>query len=176
MATFFETVTVSYTQVPISDKNEIDTVKFLEATENLIRLFDILNPTAFAVVKNDMQGNVNKIRTKYNESPSSYPTLQSIVLAEKDAGPKKRVATEGLLWLKRGLEFTAAALRRNIDNATEELSLAMKACPYRKDFYAKLAPADKVTEVLTEWLVGFEKCVAILVKFYEEGGYEKGPF
>ena len=51
---------------------------------------------------------------------------------EGKPGEKKRTATEGLLWLmryvhrgasltRRGLEFTAAALRRSIDNTDEEL-------------------------------------------------------
>ena len=35
---------------------------------------------------------------------------------------KVKTATEGLLWLERGLLFTAMALRRNIDNLNEELS------------------------------------------------------
>lgn len=52
----------------------------------------------------------------------------------------------------------------------------MNACPYRKDFYQKLGPEDqdKVITQLTEWLVAFEKVVAILVAFYASGQYDKG--
>ena len=39
----------------------------------------------------------------------------------------------------------------------------MKACPYRVNFYAKLGPEDKATEVeeqLAAWLAALEKIVA----------------
>ena len=39
MATFFESQTKSYTQVAILESNEISTVDFLQATENMIKLF-----------------------------------------------------------------------------------------------------------------------------------------
>lgn len=46
--------------------------------------------------------------------------------------------------------------------------LAMKACPYRKDFYAKLGPSEeKVRPQLSEWLEALEKIVARMHQFYE---------
>lgn len=118
---------------------------------------------------------------------------------------KKKTATQGLLWLTRGLSFTAKALRNNVTNKDEELSVsfnsaygktlskfhnfvvrgvfsvAMKACPYRKDFYIKLANGSKdpevlqkVLELLDEWLAALEKIVEIIEKFYESGNYGKG--
>lgn len=90
----------------------------------------------------------------------------------------------------RGLDFTAQALRRNVDTPAEELSAsfreaygntlkphhsfiikpifsaAMSATPYRKDFYAKLGDDQpRVNKELNEWLQGLEKNVAILNKF-----------
>lgn len=90
-------------------------------------------------------------------------------------------------------------MKRNVANSSEELSvsfteaynntltkyhnmlirpvfkLAMKACPYRKDFYAKLGePADKVLEQLKEWLAALEKIVDIIEKFLASGNYAKG--
>ncbi|RIA90297.1 glycolipid transfer protein domain-containing protein, partial [Glomus cerebriforme] len=110
-------------------------------------------------------------------------------------------ATEGLLWLKRGLEFTSVALRRSYNDDNEELtvsfteaysvtlrqfhgalvrpvfSFAMKACPYRKDFFEKLGEdQEKVKQQFGEWLTAFEKVVEILNNFYVEGGYDKGKF
>lgn len=97
-ATFFENMSVNYKDVRIdAASSEIDVPSFLEATENLIKLFgksgrtgrgkglgggsilnikfqssapilthprcvlgtDLINATAFGVVKSDMQGNVN---------------------------------------------------------------------------------------------------------------------
>ncbi|EEB86892.1 hypothetical protein MPER_15995, partial [Moniliophthora perniciosa FA553] len=104
---------------------------------------------AFSVVQSDLRGNITSV------------TLEMLV--ENEKGEKKRTATEGLMWLLRGLSFTCKALMNAQANKSEELaaaftkgyeatlkqfhnfvvkgvfSVAMKACPYRKDFYAKLA-------------------------------------
>jgi hypothetical protein len=59
----------------------------------------------------------------------------------------------------------------------------MKACPYRADFYAKLAadpdggaPAsqEKLNEELDKWLAALSSIVARVEAFYEKGGYGKG--
>jgi len=100
---------------------------------------------------------------------------------------KKHTAAEGLVWLVRALDFTAQALKANIANPNEELSVsfrtaykgtlaphhsflikpvfsaAMSATPYRKDFYAKLVndPNDigKAQERLNGWLSALEQQV-----------------
>ena len=41
-----------------------------------------------------------------------------------EKGEKKRTATEGLMWLLRGLSFTCKALQAAQANAAEELSAA----------------------------------------------------
>ncbi|KAJ1985758.1 hypothetical protein H4R33_003796 [Dimargaris cristalligena] len=193
---YFDTLPKSFADVPFVD-GQVDTPAFLEAAEGLVDLFDAINPLAFKPVKADMTGNIKKIRTKYLTNPAAYATLEQIVLSE--VGAKDRSATQGLLWLKRGLEFTAKALRRNIDDAAEELSvsftaaygetlrqfhgmlvrpifaMAMKACPYRKDFYANLGDDTvKVKTDLEKWLVGLEHIIASLNKFYDSGNYGKG--
>ncbi len=150
-------------------------------------------------------------------------TLQSLV--ENEKGEKKRTATEGLMWLLRGLSFTCTALQFSQSDEKEELSasftkgyegtlkkhhnfvikgvfsvritsrlrcgflivahikVAMKACPYRKDFYAKLAadpdggaPAsmERLKEALNKWLAALSAIVKQMEAFYEEGGYNKG--
>lgn len=46
--------------------------------------------------------------------------------------------------------------------------LAMKACPYRADFYAKLgSPPERVDEELHKWLDALEKIVKQLQDFYK---------
>lgn len=61
--------------------------------------------------------------------------------------------------------------------------VAMKACPYRKDFYAKLAadpnggaPAsmERLNEALNKWLAALGAHVKQMEAFYEQGGYNKG--
>ena len=69
MSTFFDTMKRSYEDVQVTS-NGINTSQFLEASESLVTLFgirvfkrreltvDLLGSTAFAVVKNDMSGNI----------------------------------------------------------------------------------------------------------------------
>ena len=69
MSTFFDTMKRSYEDVQVTS-NGINTSQFLEASESLVTLFgtrvfkrreltvDLLGSTAFAVVKNDMNGNI----------------------------------------------------------------------------------------------------------------------
>ena len=58
----------------------------------------------------------------------------------------------------------------------------MKACPYRRDFYAKLAAdpeggasvaGDQVDEELNKWLKGLDRIIAQIRKVYEENRYGK---
>jgi len=186
--TFFDSIKKSFVDVKPGSDNEIPTSDFLEAAESLTGLFDVLGSVAFKPVKSDMLGNIKKIRDRQLAAPGESSTLQSLVKAE--LATKKHTATEGLLWLNRGLDFTAQALRRNIDESTEELadsfrsaysgtlkphhsfvvkpifSAAMSATPYRKDFYAKLGSDDaKVKADLEKWLQGLEQNVKVLNEF-----------
>lgn len=196
MSTFFDEMKKSFADVPITDK-KIDTASFLEASESLIKLFDLLGSSAFQVVQKDMTGNITKIRTKLLADPAGSGTLQDLVLSE--ANTKTKTATQGLLWLSRGLQFTSQAMRETVDNPSKELAvtftdaysktlsqyhgmlvkpifkLAMKACPYRKDFFEKLgADQTKVAEQLKTWLKALEDIVQIILDFFTSGNYGKG--
>nr|GAT44281.1 predicted protein [Mycena chlorophos] len=202
MAPYLETVR-SFADVDTT--NGVNTVEFLEASEGLVGLFDLLGSAAFSVVQNDLKGNITKVRARYDATPTLSDTLEKLV--ENEKGEKKRTATEGLMWLLRGQSFTCKALQNAQANPKEELSVAfndsyantlkkfhnfvvkgifsvaMKACPYRADFYAKLAadpaggPAasdEKVTEQLNNWLNPLDAIVTRMQTFYEKGDYGKG--
>ncbi|KAI1099666.1 het-c [Jackrogersella minutella] len=185
-----QTFKKSFVDVPIDADNDnaISTTEFLEAAESLTTMFDVLGSVAFSPVKSDMLGNVKKIRERQLTAPAESETLQALVINELKT--KKHVATEGLLWLTRGLEFTCIALSQNIAQEAEELSTsfrnaygstlkphhgilikpvfsaAMSACPYRKDFYPKLG--DDQANVETElrvYLAALDKIVGILKGF-----------
>ncbi|KAH6560656.1 hypothetical protein BASA60_000526 [Batrachochytrium salamandrivorans] len=226
MATFFDTLSSSYTTIVVaSSDNGIPTLQFLDSTNSLTKLFDTLG-AAFSVVSSDMHGNITKIRTRFDQNAARSGTLQELVNAERADNSGK--AADALLWLKRGLEFTAMGLRRNLDNPSEELStsfnkayegtlsrhhnfmirgvffgklnthggvlattqsfpthpvlffyylmqLAMKACPSRVDFYAKLSRSDpaKMKEQLVAWLSALETQVSIINQFLKANGIEK---
>ncbi|KAG1374285.1 hypothetical protein G6F61_009459 [Rhizopus arrhizus] len=194
--TYFDTLARSYVDVDTS--KGVDTEQFLEATEGLVKLFDLLGSAAFSVVQNDMNGNIKKIRERYLSNPTANNTLEELM--KNESPEKKRVATEGLLWLTRGLDFTAQALRRSLDNPTEELNtsftksyeqtlrkhhsivirpvfgLAMKACPYRKDFYEKIGilTEDGLAQ-MRAWLEALENIISIIQNVFKANpAYIKG--
>jgi len=203
MAPYLDTVT-SFADVPITDQG-VDTLAFLKASEGLVGLFDLLGSTAFGVVQSDLKGNVAKVRARYDETPTLSDTLEKLV--ENEKGEKKRKATEGLMWLLRGQQFTCKSLQNAQDNASEELSVAfnksyegtlkpfhnfvvkglfavaMKACPYRADFFNKLKadPAggpptsdDDLNVKLNRWLTALDGIVTREQAFYKAGGHDKG--
>ncbi|KAG6820811.1 hypothetical protein H0H93_011105 [Arthromyces matolae] len=203
MAPYLESIK-SFADVPITDEG-VDTLAFLEASTGLVGLFDLLGSTAFGLVKSDLKGNIAKVRARYDAAPALSNTLEKLVENEKNE--KKRTATEGLMWLLRGLSFTCKALQNAQANKTETLATAftnsydgtlkkfhnfvvkkifagaMMACPYRDDFYQKLAAdpeggpsasQEKLNEELNKWLSALEVIVTRLEAFYEKGGHNKG--
>ncbi|KAJ1896664.1 hypothetical protein LPJ66_003854 [Kickxella alabastrina] len=181
----------------VNSNEGINTVEFLEAADGVVMLFDDLGSAAFVIVKNDIQGNIKKVRTKHESNPEAFNTLEKIVLAE--AGTSDRTATQGLLWLKRGLEFTAMGVNKNLSTANEELSasftiayertikqyhnfvvkaafnLAMRACPSRVDFYKKLGDnQDNVAANLLIWATALQVLLDKLNIFYSSKDYGKG--
>jgi hypothetical protein len=147
--TIVQTFKRSFTDVSIdADKdNAINTTEFLEAAEALTTIFDVLGGVAFSPVKNDMLGNIKKVRDRQLAAPAESETLQELV--KNELATKKHTATEGLLWLVRyeaqqhhsklphgntslhtnhghvtnsGLEFTQIGLSSNVAKESEELS------------------------------------------------------
>jgi len=190
MPSFFNTMKRSFADVPIDNQNDnaINTVDFLDASESLASLFDSMGSVAFGPVKNDILGNVKKLRDRHAAAPGESATLQELVRNELKT--KKHVATEGLLWLNRGLDFTAQSLRHNSTHEDKELSesfrtayadtlkphhsfvikpifsAAMSATPYRKDFYPKLHDdPEAIKDLLETWLTALEQRVKILNEF-----------
>ncbi|KAK0276865.1 hypothetical protein LTR02_004593 [Friedmanniomyces endolithicus] len=163
--TYFDNGKRSFTQVPMntSKENAISTSEYLEASEALTGLFDVLGQTAFSPIKKDMIQNIK---------PASFQH------------PNIKCSNS------RGHDFTARALRRNLTQPNEELSVsfrdaygltlkqyhsfiikpifsaAMSACPYRKDFYGKLGDDEgRVKKDLDEWLRALEDRVKVLNEF-----------
>ncbi|CAD6584954.1 MAG: hypothetical protein ASARMPREDX12_002743 [Alectoria sarmentosa] len=188
--TWFDTLHKTFDDVPVqaNKDNAIPTSDFLEAAESLTTLFDVLGSMAFTPVKNDMIGNIKKVRDRQLAAPIESETLQSLVISELKT--KKHTATEGLLWLVRALDFTSQGIRSNLQNPSDELSAsfrtaygntlkphhsfmvkpifsaAMSATPYRKDFYAKLGDDQtKVDKAAGKWLEALEKQVSIMKQF-----------
>ncbi|KAK5944064.1 hypothetical protein PMZ80_003345 [Knufia obscura] len=141
--TWFDTHKQSFVNVPIGTDQGIDTTAFLDASEATTTLFDLLGSVAFTPVKNDMLGNIKKIRDRQQASPSTSSTLQS--LCKSEIASKSHKATEGLLWLVRGLDFTAQALRADLTNnagvsITEQKPKKELSDSFRDAYKLTLAP------------------------------------
>lgn len=185
---FQKVITRSYTDV--DTKNGINTEEFLEATDGMINMFDLFGSSAFSVVQNDMSNNVKKIRTRFLTDPAGNNTLENLMANE--AHLSRRLATEAVLWLKRGLDFTAQSLMHSINNPADELTvsfglaydatlrphhsfivrpifnLAMNACPWRKDFYEQIGVQDEPSlELMRGWLVALLDIIDKLNKVFE---------
>jgi hypothetical protein len=72
---------------------------------------------------------------------------------------------------------------RNLLNISVNHQVAMRACPLRANFFAKLAadpnggePAsqEKLNEKLDKWLESLSSILTRVDIFYEKGGYGKG--
>ncbi|KAJ8290685.1 hypothetical protein GJAV_G00016310 [Gymnothorax javanicus] len=105
--TFFSTMSHRFSDITLEDDSGIPTQPFLDSCYALVPVLDKLGPTVFAPVKIDFVGNIKKINQKLVSDPECFPTLQTMVLHEVEAGVAqvRNSATEALLWLKRGLKF-----------------------------------------------------------------------
>ncbi|KAI9324397.1 glycolipid transfer protein domain-containing protein [Obelidium mucronatum] len=194
----------SFSNVSYTKDECVETASFVSACDGLATVFDSLG-VAFAFVKSDIVGNIAKVRAKQEELPHRFTTLQSIVkneLSNQNTSKSTRTATEGLLWLKRTLDFTHQGLKMNWESPTnEELSVSltksyqvtlapyhsvfvqplftmtMKACPSRADFYNNLGITNaKSRQQFQNWLNGLGRCVYNLNEFYERNGISKDAF
>lgn len=198
MSTFFGKATHKY--LPLPEDGKINTDAFLKACGEVVPFFDVLGSTAFAPVKSDINGNINKLRKKYDTDQTKFITLQDIVNSEieEKSTKAKNSATDALLWLKRALTFVRVFLEEVLTGEEDLVkcakkayekslkhfhgwmvqgifSLAMKAVPYRKDFVKALAP-DSTEDVL---LAEMKEMVDLLTanieqlhQFYAETGQD----
>lgn len=88
----------------------------------------------FSLVRKDIQGNVDKVRVRFEKDQEGQKYLQQLIDADlAEHGGKFGIATEGLLWLKRGLQFMLELLTEMVTaynsglprDKTEDLSGAV---------------------------------------------------
>jgi len=194
--TLLDNFTKSFVDVPVAGDQAIATTEFLQASESVTAIFDAMGSIAFTPVKNDIAGNVAKLRERQLEAPDLSGTVQD--LCRNELKTKKHKATEGLLWLVRGLEFTCMALDHNQKNQTAEMkesfsdayaktlkqhhgflvrplfSAAMSACPTRQNFYNKIKAPDtvqaKLDDQLNAYVMALRNIIQILQAFLDTEG------
>lgn len=160
MKTFFSVM--SHNFVELSTEAGIPVDNFLNCCRSITPVFDVLGRTVFAPIKNDIQGNINKLQKTSECDEFASEFLLDMIQRERDAG--KGLATDALLWLKRALEFVCEFLKE-IHSGNEALvscaeiayartikkyhnwmarglfALAVKAMPGFPEFLQDLAPS-----------------------------------
>jgi len=196
MAPHFETAK-SFADVPITDDG-VDTETFLQASDGLVQMFELLGSGVFGFVQNDIRSNVAGVRQRFQAASKDSMTLEQLVRIENEGG--SRVATACLIRLIRGLSFTCCALmhmqkdpdaelyicfKRSYDEVLRHhhsfvirsvVTVAIRAVPYRHDFYQRIAQGgstEKLDIELAKWLAGLDIIVKRISAFVDEGGYGK---
>ncbi|XP_076242042.1 glycolipid transfer protein [Calliopsis andreniformis] len=108
---------------------KINTAEFLTAARGIVRIVDKLGKV-FAPVKYDIQGNINKIATKYATNVERYAMLQDMILMEK-ATETDLITTDALMWLIRGLHMILLFFEKIVEDSktstpTEDLVAFLK--------------------------------------------------
>ncbi|KAF8159142.1 glycolipid transfer protein domain-containing protein [Crassisporium funariophilum] len=194
MAPHFETVK-SFADVPFTDSG-VETQSFLEASDGLVQMFDLLGSGVFGFVQSDMRSNISGVRARYDATRDNSGTLEALVQSESTESQKH--ATPCLVRLTRGLSFTCKALQNMQSDTGSELhvcfkrsydevlrhhhtfvirsvvSVAIRAVPRRNDFYTRIAQGGSIEKLdieLAKWLSGLERIVKHISTFLAHGGY-----
>ncbi|KAL0814024.1 hypothetical protein Bca101_070467 [Brassica carinata] len=141
----------------------------------IIQVLDKIGPT-MAVLRQDIDQNIQRLEKLYETDPCVYSNLVEILKKERNEGTYKMVAScsRALLWLTRTMDFTAGLLRllsKEMSSKMEELveecymetlkphhgwiaSAAFKVClrivPDNKTFMDAIGARDQSYETLRE--------------------------
>lgn len=126
---FFASMDHSFKDIVLQEDGGIPTSLFLGACDGILPFFNSIGSTAFAPVKMDVNGNINKLKTKYLTNTAKFKILQNIIQQEINMKTTKvrNSATDALLWLKRGLAFIyhfLANIRDGHKDVAEALNLS----------------------------------------------------
>ncbi|CAK7210943.1 hypothetical protein SCUCBS95973_000963 [Sporothrix curviconia] len=190
---FLDHMKRSFADVPIDTANDnaIDTLAFLEASEEVLKLSSAFGSIVNGLVGSDIKKNIDGVREGCQRNPLHAATLQSLCAVDAKAQEK-------LMWLLRGLRFIYYALTLDVDDKANDsvpedqqtlskpfaesydkvlsehhfritrmaISKAISASlPTAKDFYGTLSSSRSMTETrqaLKPWLEGLGHIVDIM--------------
>ncbi|XP_006815833.1 putative protein PLEKHA9 [Saccoglossus kowalevskii] len=145
--TFFTQVESTFGDVVLFEDPElgiqdaIPVKSFLQANEDFLPLCDHFG-RAFGKARSDLVLNFERIRTRYNENPELYTNLQRLINVEFEMKEDDQVATKGIRFLKRSMEFLYQ-LMKYIESGIELHEAANRAydetlLPYHNWFVQKI--------------------------------------
>ena len=122
---FFEKVSF----FPVIENGKIPTDELLEAAKSIVEFLELLG-IAFKPVRDDIDGNITKLRNAYKKDTVRFVTLNDILEEENQriTDGSFKMATDALLWLTRALFYNQLFLLEFYNdmkrcNNLEDLSL-----------------------------------------------------
>ncbi|XP_024870167.1 glycolipid transfer protein isoform X1 [Temnothorax curvispinosus] len=111
-------------QFPEIIDDKISTEEFLQAARDVVLIVDKFGKL-FAPIRYDMQGNIDKLTTRYSMDKIANSTLQDMILLEKST-EKDLIAVDALMWLRRALHMILLFFERIVEDhktgeSTEDL-------------------------------------------------------
>lgn len=155
---------------------------------------------AFGLVKNDINQNIERLRTRKEQDPQQFEVLFNIIDEEvsRNDHAHSKSCTKGLLWLKRALEFMMAIMGRLLEQpdmsmsevvyeqyhatlarwhgfwASSAFNVAFNFVPSRQAFMEKVAGKDDPEAVkdMQAFIDAFSPVLAEAHKFLDERGLD----
>ncbi|XP_039248012.2 pleckstrin homology domain-containing family A member 8-like [Styela clava] len=147
LETFFTTVKVSFRDV-MNEANQcssdllslVKTETYMEACLEYTKFFDIFAGTLLSPLKNDILGNVEKIRKEFVKDPERYVYIQLIIEDEilRKGHLHSDSATQAVLWMMRGLRTVSAFF--NYSTTPEHHSFKIAASAFEEAYSKYLKP------------------------------------
>ncbi|XP_072391008.1 glycolipid transfer protein [Diabrotica undecimpunctata] len=100
-----------------NSSDKIKTKEFLEACSDAVSIIERFGK-AFAPVVLDMQGNIQKLKREHEKDVTSNMYVEDMILRERS---EVGLATEALMWLKRGLHFLSTFFTLILEDSQLEM-------------------------------------------------------
>lgn len=97
----------------VDHDKEVPTLAFLSVSNLLLQVLDKIGPT-MAVLRQDIQRNIERLQDLYVSDPSRYSSLAEILKNEVSEGTTRKAESHAraMLWLTRSMDFSVALLER----------------------------------------------------------------
>uniref|UniRef100_A0ACD5UBR4 Uncharacterized protein n=1 Tax=Avena sativa TaxID=4498 RepID=A0ACD5UBR4_AVESA len=160
----------------LSSSSSPPTLPFLSISLLLLQVLDKIGPT-MAVLRLDVQRNIERLQELYLLDPSKYSTLTAMVEKEADEGTARKAdsCARAIVWLTRSMDFTIALLQRlEEEEGSDQQSLAqLVEAAYKvslKPWHGWIASAaSKIAmkliperKIFVGWLVGKDPSRSVL--------------
>ncbi|GFY53463.1 glycolipid transfer protein [Trichonephila inaurata madagascariensis] len=134
---------------PVED-GKIEFVPFIEASKGIVKFVELLG-TLFTPVRQDVQGNINKLSQIHSSDEKKFSTVNDIIEVEIKEG---KLGIDALLWLKRALEFVHVFLFSVVEDSKNDSHNESLSSFFQKAYEETLKPFHgMLVQKLFGWMV-----------------------